>query len=157
MSHNIANTNGDRPKPTCHHCKKLGNYRNQCLLIKRPKEQSEETQVIPGAKNSGVKNSITNNNTIKKNNNNNYKNSNRAERKLKTVHPPGETCRKTNHSTEKCYYGANAANRPPSRTEDLKDRIRSKKEPIKMTQMKLFRLQPKILNENATSSLWNCD
>ena len=43
------------------------------------------------------------------------KNSNKAERKPKTVYPPGETCGKTNHSTEKCYYGANAANRPPPR------------------------------------------
>ena len=31
----------------------------------------------------------------------------------KTVHPPCETCGKTNHSTKKCYYEANAANRPP--------------------------------------------
>ena len=42
-------------------------------------------------------------------------NSNRAERKPKTVYPPCETCGKTNHSTEKCYFGANAANRPPPR------------------------------------------
>ena len=26
--------------------------------------------------------------------------------------PPSETCGRTNHSTEKCYLGANAANRP---------------------------------------------
>ena len=33
----------------------------------------------------------------------------------KTVYPPCETCGKTNHSTEICYRGANAANRPPLR------------------------------------------
>ena len=33
----------------------------------------------------------------------------------KTVYPPCETCAKTNHSTEKCYYGVNAANRVPPR------------------------------------------
>ena len=38
-----------------------------------------------------------------------------AERKPKTVYPPCETCGKTNHSTEKCCFGANAANRPPPR------------------------------------------
>ena len=38
-----------------------------------------------------------------------------AERKPKTVYPPCETCGKTNHSTERCYHGANAANRPPPR------------------------------------------
>ena len=42
-------------------------------------------------------------------------------------------------------------------TEDGKDRIMSKKEPIKMTQKILFRLQPKSETENATSSLRNSD
>ena len=28
VSHNTANTNADRPKPTCHHCRKPGHYRN---------------------------------------------------------------------------------------------------------------------------------
>ena len=42
-------------------------------------------------------------------------NSNRAETKPKTVYPPCETCGKTNQSIERCYRGANAANRPPSR------------------------------------------
>ena len=38
VTHNIANTNADRPKPTCHHFKKPGLYRNQCRLLKRQKE-----------------------------------------------------------------------------------------------------------------------
>ena len=32
VSHNNANANADRPKPTCHHCKKPGQYKNQCRL-----------------------------------------------------------------------------------------------------------------------------
>ena len=47
--------------------------------------------------------------------NNNKRNSNRTGRKPKTVYPPCETCGKTNTSTERCYHGANAANRPPPR------------------------------------------
>ena len=39
---------------------------------------------------------------------NNHKN----DRKSRTFYPPCETCGKTNHSTERCYVGANAANRP---------------------------------------------
>ena len=39
---------------------------------------------------------------------NNHKNG----RKSRTLYPPCETCGKTNHSTERCYVGANAANRP---------------------------------------------
>ena len=39
---------------------------------------------------------------------NNHKN----DRKSRTLYPPCETSGKTNHSTERCYVGANAANRP---------------------------------------------
>ena len=39
---------------------------------------------------------------------NNYK----FDRNSRTLYPPCETCGKTNHSTERCYVGANAANRP---------------------------------------------
>ena len=113
VSHNTANENADRPKPTCHQCKKPGQYKNQCRLIKKQQEQTENNQNNPGNKNSdaNTSNPISNVN----NHNNNNKNSNRAERKPKTVYPPCETCGKTIHSTEKSYYGANAANRPPPR------------------------------------------
>ena len=114
-SHNTTNTNNDRPKSTGHYCKKQEHYRNQCALLERQKIQSEGTQVNHGNKNSGANNSIPNNNTNENKNNNNYKNSNRAERQPKTVYPSCETYGKTNHSTEICYNGANAANRPPIR------------------------------------------
>ena len=114
--HNVSqqptNINADRPKPTCHHCEKPGHYRNQCRLLKKQREQTENNQNNPGNKNSDTNTSNSNSNVNKNNNNNN---SNRAERKPKTVYPPCETCGKTNHSTENCYFGANAANRPPRR------------------------------------------
>ena len=101
VSHNTANTIGDRILRRCHHCKKPGRYRNQCRLLESQKEQSKDTQNIPENENSGANNSIPNNNTNKKNNNH-YKNSHRAERNPKTVYPPCETCGKTNSSTQKC-------------------------------------------------------
>ena len=113
VSHNTANANADRPKPTCLQCKKPGHSRNQCRLLKRQKGQSEKIQSDPGSNNSGANNSIPDNNKNKKNNN--YRNSDKPERKPKTVYPPCETCGKTNHSTENCYYRANAAKRPPPR------------------------------------------
>ena len=58
VSHNTANTNADRHKPTCHHCKKPGLNRNQCRLLKRQKGQSEDTQNNPGNKNKDANNSI---------------------------------------------------------------------------------------------------
>ena len=112
VSQQPTNTNADRPKPKCHHCKKPGHYRNQCRLLKKQLEQTENYQNYPGNKNSAANNSNPNGNV---NNNNNNKNSNKAEREPKTVYPPCETCGKTNHSTENCYFGANAANRPPPR------------------------------------------
>ena len=42
VSHNTANANADRPKPTCHHCKRPGQYRNQCRLLKEQREQAEK-------------------------------------------------------------------------------------------------------------------
>ena len=108
-----TNTKAERPKPTCHHCKKPGHYRNQCRLLKKQREQTEVNQISPGNKNSDANTSNPRSNV--NNNNNNNKNSNRAERKPKTVYSRCETCGKTNHSTENCYFGANAVNRPPPR------------------------------------------
>ena len=115
MNQQLITTNADRPKLTHHHCKKPGHYRNQCRLLKKQREQTENNQNNPGNKNNDAitsnPNCTVNNNN--KTNNNNNKNSNRAKRKPKTVYPPCETSGKTNHSTEKFYFGANAANRPP--------------------------------------------
>ena len=143
VSQQPTNTNADRPKPTCHHCKKQGLYRNLCRLLKKQREQNGDDQNYPGNKNSGANNSNPNRNLNKNNNNNKQNNSNRAKRKPKTVYPPCETCRKTNHSTEKCYFGANAANRPLPGTDDRKDRMRTQKERIRVTLMKLLKLQSK--------------
>ena len=103
-----TNTNVDRPKPTCHHCIKPVEYRNQCYLLKK-KEQVVGTQTNPGNKNNGSKNSIPSNNKI---NNRNKKDSIRPEREPETVFPCCETCGKMSHYTERCYVRANAANRP---------------------------------------------
>ena len=113
VSHNTVNANAERTKPTCHYCKKRGHYKNQCRLLKKQQDQTESNQNIPGNKNSDANTSNPNGNVNNPKNNN--RNSNRVERKPKTVYPPCETCGKTNHSTERCYNGANAANRPPPR------------------------------------------
>ena len=111
VSQQLTNANADRYKLTCHHCGKPGHYRNQCRLLKKQREETENNHNNPGNKNSDANNYIPDNNT---NNidHNNFKNSNRAETKPETVHPPYETYGKTNHSAERCYVGANAANKP---------------------------------------------
>ena len=80
-------------------------------MLKKQREQTENTQNNPGKGNSDADNSIPDNKTHN-NNHINYKNCNRAEGKPETVYPPSETCGKTNHSAQRCYVGANSANRP---------------------------------------------
>ena len=110
VSQQPTNTSADGPKPTCHRCKKPGHYRNQFRLLKKQREETENNQNNPGNENSAANTSNPDSNI--NNNNNNNKNSNRAERKPETVDHPWETCGKTNHSAERCYVGANAANMP---------------------------------------------
>ena len=64
---------------------------------------THKQQIEGNPANAGIINSDTNGS-----NPNNHK----IDRKSRTFYPPCETCGKTNHSTERCYVGANAANRP---------------------------------------------
>ena len=84
VSQQPTNTNADRPKPTCHHCKKTAHYRNQCRLLKKQREQTDNNQNNLGNKNSDTNTSNPNSNVSKNNNN---RNSNRAEKKAKNCLP----------------------------------------------------------------------
>ena len=107
--------NSEKPKPICHHCKKPGHYRNQCRQLKREKDQVQNNTDSAAKNNNGSAQINSNPNpkapvANKANNTNNQR-----DRKPRPVFPPCETCGRTNHFTERCYLGANAANRPPSR------------------------------------------
>ena len=109
--------NSEKPKPTCHHCKKPGHYRNQCRQLKREKDQVQNNT-------NSAANNKNNNGSAQTNSNPNHKaplankannTNNQRDRKPRPVFPPCGTCGRANHSTERCYLGANAANRPPPR------------------------------------------
>ena len=155
VSHNNVNANADRTKPTCHHCKKPGHYKNQCRLLTKQREQTENNQNNPGNKNSDATTSNQNGNPNNPKNNN--KNTNRAERKPKTVYPPCETCGKTNHSTERCYHGANAANRPPPRQRRPKRQNQVQERANQIDSNEISQAAAQNLTEYATSSLRSCD
>ena len=42
VTHQATQQNPEKPKPTCHHCKKPGHYQNQCRQIKLEKVQSQK-------------------------------------------------------------------------------------------------------------------
>ena len=125
---------------------------------KKQREQTENTQNNPGDKNSCANNSNPNSNVNNNNNNhNNYKNKNIAETKPETVYPPCETCSKTNHSVERCYVGANAANRPLPWKSKPEGQSEHYQQDAKNSITGCVLAQPSILSENATSSLRNCE
>ena len=82
VSHNTVIANADRAKPTCHYCKKPGHYKKKCRSLKKQREQTENNQNNPGNKSSDANTCNPNGNVSNPNNN---RNSNRAERKPKTV------------------------------------------------------------------------
>ena len=87
----------------------------QCRQLKRGKDQARNYTNSADNNNNinggGQTNSNSNNKTS--NNTNSSNKNNQKDRKPRHVYPPCETCGKINHSTEKCYFGANAANVPP--------------------------------------------
>ena len=96
--------NSEKPKPTCHHCKKPGHYQNQCRHFMREKCQTQNNT-------DSAANNKNNNGSAQTNSNPNHKapvankannTSNQRDRKPRTVFPPCETCGRTNHSTERC-------------------------------------------------------
>ena len=109
--------NSEKPKPTCHHCKKPAHCRNQCRQLKREKDQARNNtdSTTNGNTNNGSAQTNSNPNNKVSNNTNANSSNNRRDRRSRTVFPPCETCGRTSHSTLKCYLGGNAANRPPPR------------------------------------------
>ena len=106
--------NSEKSKTTCHHRKKPGHYQNQCRQLKREKDQTRNKTNSANNNNGSAQ---TNSNPNKKVSNNTKANNTniQKDRRSRLVFPSCETCGRTNHSTEECYLGANAANRRPPR------------------------------------------
>ena len=133
-----------RPKPKCHHCKKPGHYRNQCRLLKRQKNSLKIFETILETKTlapltlsqTTIQTRITTTTFTKT--------VTELEESQKLFSRP---VRYVGRQTTPQRNATMESNRPIHRlsgTKEEKDKIRSKKEPIKMTQMKLVRLEPKI-------------
>ena len=86
--------NSEKPKPTCHHCKKPGHYRNQFRQLKREKDQVQNNT-------DSAANDKNNNGSAQTNSNPNHKapvankannTNNQRDREPRPVFPPCETC-----------------------------------------------------------------
>ena len=92
--------NSEKPKPTCHHCKKPGHYQHQCRQLKQEKDEARNH--MNSAKNNNGSAQTNSNPNNKVSNSTKAKNiNNQSDRRSRPVFPPCETCGKTNHSTEK--------------------------------------------------------
>ena len=106
--------NSNKPRPTCHHCKKPDNYQTRCRQLKREKHQTRNNTNSANNNNGSAQTKPKPNNKFAYNTKGNNIN-NQRDRRPRPVFPPCETCGRTNHSTEKCHIGTHAANRPPAR------------------------------------------
>ena len=75
-------------------------------------EYPDETHMNTVTHKQQIEGNLDNAGNINSDTNNSNPNNHKIDRKSRTLYPPCETCGKTNHSTERCYVGANAANRP---------------------------------------------
>ena len=108
-------------------------YRNQCCLLKMRKKQSEDTQNNPGNINSSANNSIPNNNTNKINNKNNYKIvTEQKESQKMFIYPVRHVERQTTPRRIAIMEPMQPIDHLLG-TKIQTNRIRSKKEPIKIT------------------------
>ena len=75
-------------------------------------EYPDETQMNTVTHKQQIEGNPDNAGNINSDTNDSNPNNHKIQRKSRTLYPPCETYGKTNHSTERCYVGANAANRP---------------------------------------------
>ena len=75
-------------------------------------ECPDETQMNTVTHKQQIESNLHNAGNINSDTNDSNPNNHKNDRKSRTHYAPCDTCGKTNHSTERCYVGANAANRP---------------------------------------------
>ena len=143
VGHNSANTNADRPKPTSHHCKKNPDITKISAVCEKGKKSSLkilksilEPKTVAPTTLSRTKTQTIITKTPK------LVTELRKSQEL-FIHPVRHVGRQTTPQRKTTMEPMKPNHRLPCK-DDRKDRIRSKKEPIKMTRMKLLRPQPNI-------------
>ena len=135
--------NSEKPKPTCHPCKKPGHCQNQCRQLKREKDKTRNNT-----------NSANNNNgSAQTNSNPNNKISNDTKRTIQVIketedldlsfHPVRPLVELTTPQRNATLEQTQQTDRLPG-IDDRKDKTKSNREMLKATQMEMRKLQPKL-------------
>ena len=128
-----------------------GHYRNQCRQLKEETDQNDANKNSACNNNnsnndSGQTNSNTHNNKTVSNGSNNIP-QNRNDRKPRTVYQLCETCGKTNHSTEKCSFGANAADRLPLQNRRPMEQSENQQQETQINIIEIFQAVAQAFNQ----------
>ena len=141
VSHKTVNANADRTEPTCHYCKKPGHYKISVNCWKNSENKLKIIKIILETKTvmpipltrTAMSTLLTTTERVTEP---------KESQKLFT-HPVRHVARQTIPQRTAIMEPMQPIDRLPGR-EDQKDKIRSKKEPINMTQLRRLRLQPKV-------------
>ena len=135
--------NGEKPKPTCHHCKRPGHYQNQCRQLKREKDQTR----------SNTNSANNNNGSAQTNSNPNNKLSNKTKENIQIINETEDLDLSSHPVTpvvELTTPQRNATLEQTQQTDrlrgidDRKDKTKSNREIHIATQMRMSKLQPKL-------------
>ena len=137
VSQQPTNTQADRPKRTCHHCKKPGHYRNQCRCSENEQKKNQKTLETKTVTLRTLTRTTTSVLTTTKSVTEPRKN-----RKLFT-HPRRQVKKHTIPLRKVTLEPMQPIDHLPG-TEDRKDEISSRKKQIRATLMNILKLQPKI-------------
>ena len=134
--------NSEKPKPTCHHCKKPGHYRNQCRQLKRETDQAQnKTDSAANNKNNNGS-APTNSNPKHKapvgnkaNNTNNHK----TENLDLSFHPVRHVAEQTTLQRDATLEQTQPTDRLPG-IDGRKDKTKPNREILKITRMGMSKL-----------------
>ena len=145
VTQQVTQQNLEKPKQTCHHCKRPGHYRNQCRQLKGKTDQARN-YMNSADNNNNINSGQTNSNSNNKSSNNTNAN-NTITRKTEeldlSTHPLRPLVKLTLPQKNVSWERTHLIDRLPG-TDDRKDRTKPNREMPKATQIRLFKLQPKL-------------
>ena len=159
MTHKATRQHSEKPKPTCQHCQKPGHHRNQCRQLRQKKDQARNNTSSADNSNDNIGNGQTNSDSDRRVANNTNANNTYSQKKTEgldlSAHSMRPVVKPTTPQKNVTLERTQRTNHLPG-TDDRKDKTKSNREILKATQMRMFKLQHKLLTRNATSSLRSC-